>query len=188
MGDLIGAIPPKTVAVSGAIVFALVLMAALLFGPSSETLAQSSPWLEKDARIPVDLSGSFFTVDGEETSLSEFSDDVLFLNFWATWCGPCRAEMPSIAALQEKLGRDGLRVLAVTDEDFPVVESYLKSNRFPFTVLIDQEAKLSGRLRIWAVPWTLILDKERNLVHFHSGARRWDTPDVVANLEQILSE
>lgn len=188
MGNLIGAIPPKTVAVSGTIVFALVLTAALLLGPSSETLAQSSPWLEKDARIPVDLSGSFFTVDGEETSLSEFSDDVLFLNFWATWCGPCRAEMPSIAALQEKLGRDGLRVLAVTDEDFPVVESYLKSNRFPFTVLIDQEAKLSGRLRIWAVPWTLILDKERNLVHFHSGARRWDTPDVVANLEQILSE
>ena len=188
MGDLRGAIPPKSVAVSGAILFALVITAVLLTGPPFEIRAQSSPWLEKDARIPVDLSGSFFTVDGKETSLSEFTEDVLFLNFWATWCGPCRAEMPSIAALQEKLGRDGLRVLAVTDEDFPIVESYLENNRYPFTVLIDQEAKLSGRLRIWAVPWTLILDKERNLVHFHSGARRWDTPDVVANIEQILSE
>ena len=188
MGDLLRAIPPKPVAISGMILLALVLIAVLVTGPHTESLAQSSAWLEKDARIPVDLSGSFYTVDGKEITLNEYSDDVLFLNFWATWCGPCRAEMPSIAALQDKLGREGLRVLAVTDEDFSTVESYLKGNRFPFTVLIDQEAKLSGRLRIWAVPWTLILDKERNLVHFHSGARLWDTPDVVENLEHILSE
>jgi len=188
MGDLLRTIPPKPVAISGMILLALVLIAVLVTGPHTESLAQSSAWLEKDARIPVDLSGSFYTVDGKETTLDEYSDDVLFLNFWATWCGPCRAEMPSIAALQDKLGREGLRVLAVTDEDFSTVESYLKGNRFPFTVLIDQEAKLSGRLRIWAVPWTLILDKERNLVHFHSGARLWDTPDVVENLEHILNE
>jgi thiol-disulfide isomerase/thioredoxin len=188
MGNLLRTIPPKPVAISGTLMLALSLIAVLVTGPPTESLAQSSVWLEKDARIPVDLSGSFYTVDGKETTLSEYSDDVLFLNFWATWCGPCRAEMPSIAALQDKLGREGLRVLAVTDEDFSTVEGFLKSNRYPFTVLVDQDAKLSARLRIWAVPWTLILDKKRNLVHFHSGARRWDTPDVVENLEQILSE
>ena len=94
---------PKPVAISGMILLALVLIAVLVTGPYTESLAQSSAWLEKDARIPVDLSGSFYTVDGKETTLDEYSDDVLFLNFWATWCGPCRAEMPSIAALQDKL-------------------------------------------------------------------------------------
>lgn len=164
----------------------LAALAALSFLPL--TFSQSSVWLEKGERIPIDLSAELLTVEGKAVALEDFDEDILMINFWATWCGPCRAEMPSMAALHRKLSGDGLRIVAVTDEDPETVRRFLEHNPYPFTILLDEEATLSNRLKIWSIPWTLVLDSRRRLVHFHQGARLWDSPDILANLGLILNE
>jgi hypothetical protein len=58
----------------------------------------------------------------------------------------------------------------------------------PFQIFIDEDDSLARRLRIWSIPMTLILDKNRKLVHFHQGARLWDTPEVIENLGLVLKE
>jgi thiol-disulfide isomerase/thioredoxin len=145
-------------------------------------------WLKEDARIKLDLSGTYQTVDGESVSLRDFNDGVLVLNFWATWCGPCRAEMPSLVSLHKELGRKGLEIVAITEEDNATVSQFLDQNPYPFTVLIDEDESLVQRFRILSIPWTLIVDRNGKLVHFHRGARLWDTPDVMTNLGRLLRE
>ncbi|UCF36662.1 MAG: TlpA family protein disulfide reductase [Acidobacteriota bacterium] len=150
--------------------------------------AQSSPWLPEEERIKVDLSGTFETVTGERIRLNDLTGKVVFLNFWATWCGPCRAEMPSISDLHESLSRKGLEIIAVSDEHPDIVGQFLERSPYPFRVLVDTEAQLAARLRIGSIPWTLIFDKNGKLVHFHQGARLWNTPDIKANVLALLSE
>lgn len=147
-----------------------------------------SMWLPREERVAVDISGDFITIEGKVVDLRSFEEDVLFLNFWATWCGPCRAEMPSIEKLQKELARRSFRVIAISDEDRSVVRSYMQEHSFDFTVLIDDGGSFANRLKIYTIPWTLILDKERKLVHFQQGARLWDTPNMVEAIKMVLEE
>lgn len=144
--------------------------------------------MEPRDRPAVALDGPLLTVDGRQTGLKDFEERVLILNFWATWCGPCLAEMPSLERLQSRFAGQGLRIIAVTDEDSGMVQSFLQDAPYGLTVLIDRDGSLARRLRIWSIPWTLVLDSRRRLVHFHQGARLWDTPDMVHNLEALLRE
>jgi len=145
-------------------------------------------WLQPDQRISVDLSGKLLTLDGAETELRSFDESVLLVNFWATWCGPCLAEMPSMESLQKQLGGKGLRIVAITDEDPETVKAFLAVHPYSFSVLLDRDGSLTQRLNIWSIPWTLVLDRKRRLVHFEQGARLWDTPNIPTNLKSLLSE
>ena len=166
-----------------AVAICLVLISVPLSGPVS-----AQDWLPKGERIPLDLSGQLLTVDGNPVRISDYDEDILIVNFWATWCGPCLAEMPSLDELQTKFEGKSLRVLAITDEDFDTVRPFAERYPSHLTILVDKGGRLSERLRIWSIPWTLVLDSHRRLIHFHVGARRWDTPDIVNQLEQHLSE
>jgi len=148
----------------------------------------SSTWFEKEQRIKVDLTGELMTLDRKPTSLKDLKGEVLFLNFWATWCGPCLMELPSMATLHDRFARKGLEIVAITNEDPETVNRFLEQYPMPFRVLIDREDKLARRLRIWSIPMTLILDRQGKLAHFHQGARFWDTPDVLGNLQVVLEE
>jgi thiol-disulfide isomerase/thioredoxin len=165
------------------IVVRLTLALALSIAP---TFGQN--WLKPDQRVEVDLSADLLTVDGKPVKISDFDERVLMVNFWATWCGPCRIEMPSIEALEKELSRKSFRILAITDEDPATVRAYLARAPYDFTILIDKNGILADRLRIWSIPMTLVLDSHRRLVHFHQGARPWDTPDIIENLRRLLSE
>ena len=147
-----------------------------------------SVWLDRDQRISVDLSGELLTLNGKTKTLKDLQGKVLFLNFWATWCGPCLAEMPSMAVLHDELEDEGLEIVAITNEDPETIKYFLERNPMPFEILIDEDDRLARRLRILSIPMTLILDKRGKLVYFHQGARLWDSPDVIENLETVLNE
>lgn len=150
--------------------------------------ALGQTWLEPEQRVDVDLSADLVTVDGRAVSIDDFEERVLLVNFWATWCGPCRAEMPSMEALQDRLPRESFRILAITEEDPETVRAFLARAPYAFTVVVDRKGALTERLRIWSIPMTLVLDSHRRLVHFHEGARLWDTPEVIENLQRLLRE
>jgi len=135
----------------------------------------------------VDLSAELFTVDGRQVSIEDFEGKVLFLNFWATWCGPCRMEMPSMAGLYRQLKEEGLVMVAVTDEDPETVRTFLERDSYPFPVLIDTARTLSIRFRVTALPTTLVIDDERRVVMEHTGGYQWDTPEVIERFRGFLS-
>lgn len=166
---------------AGALLFLLV--AVPISGPVA-----AQGWLPEADRIPLDLSGELLTPDGNPVYLSDFDEEILIVNFWATWCGPCRAEMPSLDELQKRFAGHGVRILAITDESFETVRRFTDRSPTSLTILIDKGGRLSERLRIWSIPWTLVLDSHRRLIHFQVGAQRWDSPEMVRQLEQHLSE
>ena len=101
------------------------LLALLVVAPMSGPVS-AQDWLPEGERIPLDLSGELLTLDGNPVYISDYDDDVLIVNFWATWCGPCLAEMPSLEALQKQFEGRSVRILAITDESFETVRSFAK--------------------------------------------------------------
>jgi len=110
-------------------------------------------------------------VDGKPVSLSEFKGKVIILNFFATWCPPCRAEIPDFIELTKAYG-DKLAIIGVSDEDQDGVKSLVKSQGINYPVLIDREGKASSAYGpIRAVPTTFVIDKNFKIRRHYIGAR-----------------
>jgi thiol-disulfide isomerase/thioredoxin len=104
------------------------------------------------------------TTDGKAIALTDLKDKVVLLNFWATWCGPCRQEMPAIAALQKKYKDRGLVVLGVASDDTPEpVQEYLKTNPQPFTNIYTTDM-IRKDYAIQSLPTTVLIDKSGKIV------------------------
>jgi thiol-disulfide isomerase/thioredoxin len=127
------------------------------------------------------------TVDGKSITLSRLKGKVVFLNFWATWCGPCRVEMPGMEALHRRYREDGLEFVAVDImENAAQVRDFLKDNGYTFPVALDAKGSVSGGYGIQAVPSTYILDRDGKIIFFALGARNWDTPAIFTAFERLL--
>ena len=110
-------------------------------------------------------------VDGKPVSLSEFKGKVIILNFFATWCPPCRAEIPDFIELTKAYG-DKLAIIGVSDEDQGSLKGFAESQGINYPVLIDREGKASsayGPMR--AVPTTFVIDKDFKIRRHYIGAR-----------------
>jgi len=152
------------------------------------TAVTGDAWLEPSARPSIDLSADLKTLDGRSVTLKEFKGKILFLNFWATWCGPCLIEMPSIASLHERFAKQGLEIVAISDEDLQTVRAHVRRKGYPFTVLVDPEDTLAARLGIQGIPATFILDQEGRLIHQQVGASNWDAAEVRQKIEALLTQ
>lgn len=127
-------------------------------------------------------------LDDNQIRLSDFRGKVVFLNFWATWCKPCREEMPSMEVLYKNFEGDGLVVLAVsidrvtTKQDIP---PFVKSLNLTFPVLIDSWGQTDKRYKLMGVPETYIIDRHGVLREKVIGPRDWtrlDNLQVVSGL------
>ena len=164
------------------------LAALLILVPYTAPVPGSAAASPDSSTQGVDLSGVLLTLDGKKVSLADNKGKVLFLNFWATWCGPCRAEMPSMAELYGLLKKDGLSMVAVTEEPRELVTRYLEQHPYPFPIMIDPTGQLTRRLRIVALPTTFVLDEDRRVIYSHMGPAEWDTPSVVDLFREALGE
>ena len=127
---------------------------------------------------------------GEKISMSGLEGKVVLLNVWATWCGPCEQEMPSMERLYRELGPDGLTVIAlsVAQESTNKVRQWVDERGLTFTVLQDREGRFERAFRTVGVPESFIIDRQGVLVAREFGPRLWDSPDVGAVLRQLVRE
>jgi len=111
------------------------------------------------------------SLDGEKFTLSEHRGEVIVLNFWATWCPPCRAEIPGFIALQDEMRERGIRFVGISldDDGFASVRPYAVEKGINYTLVADrgQVARLYGGIH--TVPTTFIIDREGNIRYRHTG-------------------
>jgi peroxiredoxin len=127
-------------------------------------------------------------IAGNSISLSSYKGKTILLNFWASWCPPCRAEMPSMNKLNDLLKKRGLVILAVsTDKSVFDVKNYLKENPVNFTVLIDYNLNVSRNLyKVFMMPTTFLIDKRGIIVRKYFGEQDWADPDMIMEIEGFL--
>lgn len=110
------------------------------------------------------------TLDGENLRLSEFRGDVVLINFWASWCGPCRQEMPVLSKLHDKYRALGFTVLGVNvEQDSGKARKLLRETPVSFPVLLDNESVVSKQYDVVAMPSTVLVDRDGNMRYLHKG-------------------
>lgn len=127
-------------------------------------------------------------INGNTVSLSSFKGKVVLLNFWATWCPPCRAEIPSMNKLNQLLKNKGLVILAVsTDRAVVDVKDFLKNNPVNFTVVVDYNLSVSRSLyKVFMVPTTFLIDKRGIVIEKYFGEQDWTEPEMIKEIEPLL--
>lgn len=107
---------------------------------------------------------------GETVSLADFKGDVVMINFWATWCGPCRKEMPHLEALHQRYSSLGFKLLGVNVEDNPKgAEKFLEETPVSFEILFDPANKVTALYDVVAMPSTVMVDRNGNMRYIHHG-------------------
>ncbi len=126
--------------------------------------------------------------NGRVLRLEDYKGKVVFLNFWATWCPPCREEMPSMERLYRRYKNGGLVVLAVSvdAEGKPIVVPFVQEHKFSFPIGLDPKMELAERYSVRALPSSFLVDREGVLVAQALGPRKWDGKAAHALIEALL--
>ncbi|MBS1972204.1 MAG: TlpA family protein disulfide reductase [Bdellovibrionales bacterium] len=173
----------------------LIVVAVLAYKGQSRMEAEADA--EANAQKMVQLKEPLppFTakaLDGKEIQLSQFKGKVVVVNFWASWCGPCIEEVPSLIKLLKTFPND-LELIAISgDSNQADIDSFMKS--FPemktlpnIHVVWDADKSLSQKYQIYRLPESFLLNKDLKLIKKISGTIDWHTEDAIAYIKQVIS-
>jgi peroxiredoxin len=147
----------------------LALFSFLFVGCNKENAAPAQP-------VAADFT--LRDLDGKLHRLSDYRGKVIFLNFWATWCPPCRSEIPSMERLNEVLGSKDFVMLAVNaDEEVKDLQAFAKENPHKFPVLSDADGTVQKLYRVDKFPETFIIDRQGRISEHIIGARDWSSTE-----------
>lgn len=136
----------------------------------------------------IDLNVALIDEQGMSMNLNDFEGKVLFINFWATWCPPCRAEMPGIQNLFEKVGTRNIEfVMISSDRDFQSAIDYKKKNGFTFPIY-QLQGPLPVELESQVLPSTYVIDSGRHIVMTETGMAKYDSDKFVAFIMGLFKE
>ncbi|OQM75699.1 TlpA family protein disulfide reductase [Manganibacter manganicus] len=166
-------------------------MKAILSALVCAVLMITSAWAEEPAAIILHDERqplpelAFADEAGKSRSLEDWRGKVVLLNVWATWCAPCRAEMPTLARLQERLGGEGFEVvvLSVDRAGVGAVRKFFDEIGAKLPVFIDQDGAALRTLGLFGLPTTLLIGPDGNELARLAGPAEWDTPEMVSFLE-----
>ncbi|MGB0909752.1 MAG: TlpA family protein disulfide reductase [Nitrospirales bacterium] len=129
------------------------------------------------------------TLDGTHVRSANLKGKVLLLNFWATWCGPCKDEMPSLGKLSQRFKQEDFLVLTITTDIQPkTIQSFLEILNVDFPVLLDTTQEVSHAYMARALPLTVLVDKDGQLIGKAMGPREWNSPASIALISQLLDK
>lgn len=129
------------------------------------------------------------TLEGEKVSLSDYKDQVVMINFWASWCGPCRQEMPYLNELYDTYKKAGFVLLGVNlDEDAAAAKKFLDKTPVTFPVLLDPTGKVADQYKNQAMPSSYFIDREGNLSYLHQGYRPGEEAQYKKVIRALLAQ
>ncbi len=127
-------------------------------------------------------------LNGKVVDVNEFKGKTIFLNIWATWCGPCRVEMPSIQSLYRQIDPDNIRFVMLSvdrKEDFEKVKNFVSDKNYTFPVYTPS-GSLPDQLQVRSIPTTFVINPEGKIVSHETGAANYDTPAFKEFLETLI--
>jgi len=152
----------------------------------TEPVTTASP-IAKENSVAPDISVVSIT-DGSTLKLSDLKGKVVLLNFWATWCPPCREEIPSMMKLNSAMAGKPFQMVAVSVDEGgkPAIESFYKENGFNLPTYLDKSGNSGKAYGLTGVPESFIIDRQGVLVKKIIGGLAWDSPEVASFLEGLM--
>jgi peroxiredoxin len=120
--------------------------------------------LDADDRVRQEADFTLEDLQGTEWTLKQLRGNVVLVNFWATWCPPCRKEMPDLEKLYNQFSKRGLIILAISDEEATKVKPFVAAGKYTYPILLDPGRAVNDHFRIQGIPKTLVYDRNANLV------------------------
>lgn len=159
-------------------------------------------WTVRDRFLPVEVGSeapnfAVTDLDGAPVQLADYSGEVVLLNIWATWCGPCRIEMPSMQRLHEQMGEDGVNIIAVSI-DAPLgavdaggnpggdVEEFATEMGLTFPIWLNPSGDIQRTYRTTGVPESFVIDRNGSIVKKVIGPTEWDSEANIALFRRLL--
>ncbi len=131
---------------------------------------------------------SLISLNGKTVSLSDYQGKVVYIDFWASWCGPCRHTLPWMKQLQGKFKSQGLEVLAINlDANRADAEKLLEGLNPTFTILFDPSGKAASNYHLPAMPSSYLVGKDGKIAVVHSGFREGDDQVIESQIEKLLN-
>jgi peroxiredoxin len=142
------------------------------------------------AREPFPVDFTLPDLQGNAVRLSDLLGKVVLLNFWATWCYPCRIEMPSMQALYQDFRDQGFTILAISSDvqGEDIVAPFVAEYGLTFPVLLDPDNVVGTRLRVQGIPMSYLLDRHGRIAGTEIGAKNWHSAAMRRLLESLLAE
>lgn len=169
------------------LLFVFIFLTAM--GPGSQT------GQERGMVSPIDADGlvnnaapdfSLKDMNGKSVTLSSFKGRIVLLNFWATWCPPCKSEMPSFNKLYKQMKARGLEVITVSsDNSINPVREYLLKNKFDFQMLWDEKRTVVKQYRVFSMPTTFLIDRNGIIVEKFMGEYEWTDQEIKKKIEKL---
>lgn len=170
--------------------------------PTARSAATASPVSDAEAPVitalqliplpnkPAFIDFSLSDLGGRKVSLSDYRGKVVLLNFWATWCPPCKAEMPGMEKLYQtfKDNPDFVMLAVDSQEQASVVQKFITDNQYHFKVLLDTDGQVNAKYSVQAIPTTYLIDRQGRVIAGKAGAHDWASPVVTQAIRDLLAQ
>jgi thiol-disulfide isomerase/thioredoxin len=166
----------------GLVALALAALLPLALAPAERT----------EAKVAANAPAPDFALasrGGQKLSLSQYKGQVVMINFWATWCGPCRQEMPLLDAMYQKYKRMGFTLIGVNVEpDSNAADEFLKKVPVTFPIAFDPDSSVSKLYAVQGMPSSVIIDRKGNARVIHKGYRPGDENVYLDHIRNLIRE
>lgn len=160
------------------------LLLALLWLPSLSYALKIGELADADRELPV---FEIQTMDDKVWTRQDFKDKLTIVNFWATWCGPCREEMPSLNRAFEKVKDQGISMVAINlGESKDQIERFTNEVPIDFTVLRATNPSTMSKWQVRGLPTTLVVDQQGRIIKEFIGPAEWDQDELLDPIRELL--
>ncbi len=157
-----------------------IILVLLVSSPFS-VAQQAGKGLTKLAQTPQAPDFVLNDLDGNQHRLSDYRGQVVIINFWATWCPPCREEMPSMQRAWEQLEKEGVLMLGIdVGEDEDTIFQFTANYPVEFPLLMDSDSSVINQWLVRGLPTTFVVDPKGRIVYRAIGGREWDDPALLS--------
>jgi len=128
-------------------------------------------------------------INGDSVQLSSLRGSVVYVDFWATWCPPCRESFPWMESMHQRYQDLGLEIVAISlDQKRDLIENFLKSHKASFTILQDSEGGTAEAFKVKGMPSSYLVDRKGNIRVRHAGFNDDDKAELESQIKQLLTE